>query len=222
MLRRLVRSYYRLRYFPRLLTEMLTRISNQVADLHRSSDEADMIGRMMSSHEERVARVHDEIVAFCDDAIRAMMTVSASIADVDTRMQTLQHGLQRLDNASVDTQGRMAEIRQSLEHAKAQAAQDPDTQDQGEQDQAGDNQVGNGQAGPERTGQATPHSLATLAELVRSQAAQIDRIEALVAGQARSQPAHESAPKPAPAEMAFAASDGAGQSAGDDDRLSHA
>ncbi len=217
MLRRLVRSYYRLRYFPRLLTEMLTRISNQVADLHRSRDEADMIGRMMSSHEERVARVHDEIVAFCDDAIRAMMTVSVSIADVDTRMQTLQQGLQRLDNASVDTQGRMAEIQHSLGHAKAQ-----DAQDQGGQDQAGDNQVGNGQAGPERTGQATPHSLATLAELVRSQAAQIDRIEALVAGQARSQPAHASAPKPAAAEMAFATSDGAGQAAGDDDRLSHA
>ena len=217
MLRRLVRSYYRLRYFPRLLTEMLTRISNQVADLHRSRDEADLIGRMMGSHEDRLARVHDEIVAFCDDAIRAMMTVSASIADVDTRMHALQHGLQRLDNASVDTQGRMAEIRQSLEHAKARTEQDQDGPDQDGTDQAG-----RGQAGPERTGQTTPHSLATLAELVRSQAAQIDRIEALVAGQARSQPRQATAPKAAAAEMAFAAADGPGQAAGDDDRLSHA
>ena len=114
MLRRLVRSYYRLRYFPRLLTQMLTGISNAVAELHRY--DARMIAGLMSAHEERVAGIHEEMVAFCDDAIRAMMTVSASIADIDTRLQALQHGLQRLDNGATEAQGRVAALQQSVQH----------------------------------------------------------------------------------------------------------
>jgi methyl-accepting chemotaxis protein len=118
MLRRIVRSYYRLRYFPRLLVERLNAIANAVAGLHRY--EADLIARLMSAHEERLAAVHEEIAAFCDDAIRAMMTVSASIADVDTRLQALQLGLQRLENGTLDAQGRMAALQQSVQHLQDQ------------------------------------------------------------------------------------------------------
>ncbi len=123
MLRRLVRSYYRLRYFPRLLTELLTRISNEVADLRRY--EATELGRMMKAHEERVARIHEEIAAFCDDATHAMMSVAAGIGDLQTRMQTLQQAMQRLDNGSVDAQGRMAALQQSLAQLRAQPAHVP-------------------------------------------------------------------------------------------------
>jgi chromosome segregation ATPase len=120
MLRRIVRFYFRLRYFPRLLIERLNAISSAVAGLHRY--EADLIARLMAAHEERLARVHEEIAAFCDDATHAMMTVSASIADVDTRLQALQLGLQRLDNGTVEAQGRMAALQQSVQHLHEQAA----------------------------------------------------------------------------------------------------
>ena len=193
MLRRLVRSYYRLRYFPRVLTERLTGISNAVAGLHRY--EAELISRLMSAHEERLARVHEEIVAFCDDAIRAMMAISASIAEVDTRLAALQTGLQRLDNGAVDTQGRIAVLQQSLERLH---------------DQAGD----------EPARRAVPQSIDSLADLVRHQAAQIDRIEALVTEQARS-PRQSRATEVAVPANGPTTPGGPGRLVGDDGQLSH-
>ncbi len=159
MLRRFIRFYYRLRYFPRHIFEALTGISNAIAGLHRH--EQVVIDRLLSVHEERLTRVHEEIAAFCDDAIRAMMAASASIAGIDTRIQALQHGLQRLENGTTDAQGRLAALQQALHPA-------------------------DGQAGAQA---ADPETFEALMRLVQHQAASLDRIETLVMEQARSLPA---------------------------------
>lgn len=148
MLRRLVRSYYRLRYFPRLIAERLislsqsmadlkrdeaeryTGLSRAMADLHRDEAdrfravldavaglhryEAEVIARLISAHEERLATMHEEITGFCDDAIRAMLAISARIGEADTRIAALQNGFQRLDNGIVDVQSRLAALQHAL------------------------------------------------------------------------------------------------------------
>ena len=179
MLRRLVRSYYRARYFHRVLigmlngiierltgiTERIAGVSTAVAGLH--SYEAEVISQLITSHEENLARVQSEFVAFCDDAIRAMMTVSASIADIDTRIMAVQHGLQRLDNGTIDTQGRVAALQDSLRRSPADAE---------------------------------PPSMAAFAELLHRQSAQIERIEQMMTQQARAlsaQPSKSAADVPA-------------------------
>ncbi len=159
MLRRLVRSYFRLRYFPRHIFAAFTGLSDAIADLHRHEQE--VIERLMSAHEERLARIHEEIAGFCDDAIRAMMAESASIASIDTRIQALQHGLQRLESGTIDAQGRLAALQKSSEPA-------------------------NGHAGPRAD---DPGAIAALTELVRHQAAQMDHLKALVMQQSRLPPA---------------------------------
>ena len=54
-----------------------------------------------------------------------MMAVSTNIAALDTRMATFQHGLQRLDNGTIDTQGRLAALQDWLQrppgHLESQA-----------------------------------------------------------------------------------------------------
>ena len=164
MLRRLVRSYYRLRYFPRHLFEALAGISNAIAGLHRQEHEA--VQRFMSDHQERLSRIQEEITSFCDDAIRAIVTEQASIASINTRLQALQLGLQRVENGTVDVQGRLAALHKLVQPAENQPV----------------------------SAVTDLRNVEALTELVRCQSARMDQIETLVSQQTRSLPEPANAP----------------------------
>ncbi len=92
MLRRLVRSYYRLRYFPRLLVQMLSEILAELKAVRTTSNEGTALDNM-----------HQELSSFCDDSVRYMMRSTAEAADQATRLVALQSAVVRTEESISST-----------------------------------------------------------------------------------------------------------------------
>jgi hypothetical protein len=95
MLRELVRSYYRIRYFPRLLVQMLNGITSEIATI-RHQDPPKFDGGPMLDN------LQHELSSFCDDMTRFMIASRSSAAEHAARLSALHPDL---DTILLETQG---------------------------------------------------------------------------------------------------------------------
>lgn len=87
MLRKIVRSYYKLRYMPRNLFVTLAGIMGEVVVIRRHLVE---LGRP-----DRALGTETEIASFCDDATRLLMDLSTKLAASTARAEGLERALSR-------------------------------------------------------------------------------------------------------------------------------
>ena len=120
MLKRFVRAYYRVRYFPRLITEMLSGVASTQA---RFREEA--TGLLTGLHQQQAERyrrsassldnIHAEITSFCDDATRSMMACQAAI-------KVCNASVTAANIAVADTRSKVEGMQQTLEAVLARMA----------------------------------------------------------------------------------------------------
>jgi hypothetical protein len=187
MLRRLVRSYFKLRYFPRVSVEMLTDVLSSQTRIARSQEETassqagiavlltalreDMAGLQRSvaglqqqrreSHLRSASsldNIHAEITSFCDDATKAMMASKASQLDTRAEVENLRLVLQQLESKVAVVLAEMGSM------------------------QAG---IGNMQTGIGNVRAGMGNMQTELAEAVQRQAGELARIDRITAQQVR-------------------------------------
>lgn len=99
MLKRLVRAYFRLRYFPRTLVGMLQNISVAISDLHAQRQTSYL--RSASSLE----NVHAETAAFFDEATRQMMGVNVKLNALAAQTEAVRLAVRQVQDEAASPAG---------------------------------------------------------------------------------------------------------------------
>ncbi len=116
MLRRLIRGYYSLRYFPRRLFAVLHQLSVQMTALEQGR------ARALQQGSATLADIEAGIGAFCDDATRAMLGLDRSIAAASARMSQVHGLLMRADAATHQSGGMLNEVKRTIDEVRAQTS----------------------------------------------------------------------------------------------------
>ena len=116
MLRRLIRGYYSLRYFPRRLFAVLHQLSVQMTALEQGR------ARALQQGSATLADIEAGIGAFCDDATRAMLGLDRSIAAASARMSQVHGLLMRADAATHQSGGMLDEVKRTVDEVRAQTS----------------------------------------------------------------------------------------------------
>ena len=172
MMRRLIRAFYRVRYFPRLLIELLNRISGDIAQL-RVAHQADY--RRGSA---TLRDIHAEIGSFCDDVTRVLLEHKRQSSGTTHQVAEIQQNIARLAAAITEVRplllGELAILRQDAAAARADG-------DRRVLDAVSDN--GRAVAETGRTIAAHAQEVALLRDQIREQARTVERLDRAVAQQ---------------------------------------
>ena len=173
-MKRFVRSYYRLRYFPRLLTQMIE------GGTARQTDGLRRVQESQHRAELRLADVHAEISLLCDDATRAMLASRTDVTELARRLEATQREVSQVAAQLAQLSRQLAETWPSVQAASEAGIRRHELSD--ERAQAAEDRAA---ARADALTEAGKREVQGLTEIVRVQGTAIARMERFLNQQGR-------------------------------------